>query len=259
MNKKGLIHVDWAISMGIFIVYILGMFIFLRPGVTPIHKPEALLDSVEENLKDSIYWTVKKTPLYVDNCMAGGVFEPCNIQVSADGWSFSKSEGSDGETYDTGSILRFSLSCTGEADGKEITDPDVIIDLTYYLDPLVEETIPRNVLANLQLEVSDFPQCKAHLMATENMMGISSGLRDSLKAKSFEEVVGSDMWAFPAEKSLAVYTYTSATVSDRLNWDRIVWKQEPGAEQNIFIREWKDRIVNEDGSNEPLTIHIEIW
>ena len=50
MNKKGG-HVDWVISMGIFIVYIFALFILIRPGVRPIYRPVTLLNNLQENFE----------------------------------------------------------------------------------------------------------------------------------------------------------------------------------------------------------------
>ena len=62
MNKKGT-HVDWVISMGIFIVYVFALFILLRPGIKPVHRPVTLLNVLEEGFREEVMWTVKVVPL----------------------------------------------------------------------------------------------------------------------------------------------------------------------------------------------------
>ena len=61
MNKRGASHTDWAISMAIFIMYILLLIIFLKPGVAPIYKPEGLMQLVEDNFFEETSWVVRET------------------------------------------------------------------------------------------------------------------------------------------------------------------------------------------------------
>lgn len=64
--KKGASHVDWAISMGIFLVFLLLTIIFLRPGTEPIYKGDTLLGIVEKGLKDDTYYTIEKQLLNIN-------------------------------------------------------------------------------------------------------------------------------------------------------------------------------------------------
>lgn len=58
--RKGTSHVDWAISMGIFLVYILLTFIFLKPATEPTYSGNSLLDIAYKGLKDDTSYTIKK-------------------------------------------------------------------------------------------------------------------------------------------------------------------------------------------------------
>lgn len=63
--KKGATHVDWAISMSIFLVYVLLMFIFLKPGSQPTYSENTLLDTVYSGLKDDTTYTVQRAYLSI--------------------------------------------------------------------------------------------------------------------------------------------------------------------------------------------------
>ncbi len=66
MYKKGASsHVDWAISVGIFVIYILLLFIFLRPGTEPAYSQDKLLDIVESNLDTDGKYSIEMTPLFI--------------------------------------------------------------------------------------------------------------------------------------------------------------------------------------------------
>ena len=49
LNKKGLHYVDWVISMGTFIIAIIAILIYLKPGVKPEYNRESLLSIIETN------------------------------------------------------------------------------------------------------------------------------------------------------------------------------------------------------------------
>ena len=48
-NKKGLAYIDWIISMGLFIVVVIAIFAFLKPGAKPIHESKGLINILETN------------------------------------------------------------------------------------------------------------------------------------------------------------------------------------------------------------------
>ena len=53
MSKKGSTHVDWAISMGIFLTYILTMFILIQPGIEPIQKNDQLIEGANAKIENA--------------------------------------------------------------------------------------------------------------------------------------------------------------------------------------------------------------
>lgn len=67
LNKKGITHVDWAISMGIFIIYVSFLIIFIMPSLLRTQfDPSTLFDSFEKNFLEPIEWTVVKIPLNIE-------------------------------------------------------------------------------------------------------------------------------------------------------------------------------------------------
>ncbi|MFH1210349.1 MAG: hypothetical protein V1645_00370 [archaeon] len=66
MNKKGAAsHVDWAISIGLFVVYVLLLFIFLKPGSQPVYSQSNLVKIVESNFNAEGRYTIEKTPVFI--------------------------------------------------------------------------------------------------------------------------------------------------------------------------------------------------
>jgi len=66
MDKRGIAeHVDWIVALGIFFVYLTIILTFFKPGVNPMVNPDTLLNIVEDNLRQDVFWTVSKTPLFI--------------------------------------------------------------------------------------------------------------------------------------------------------------------------------------------------
>lgn len=63
--QKGTSHVDWAISVGLFVVYVLLLFIFLKPGAEPSYSTSSLFKIVEYNLHRDAKYSMEKTPVFI--------------------------------------------------------------------------------------------------------------------------------------------------------------------------------------------------
>jgi len=64
-SKKALSQVDWAISLGIFILYLAWFFILIKPQFEVSETPVNLLEITKENLLTQLKWSVEKRPLFV--------------------------------------------------------------------------------------------------------------------------------------------------------------------------------------------------
>ena len=64
MNKRGDSQVDWAISLGIFLLYLAWFFIFIRPSLVQEQIPN-LVSLVRDNFERDAFWTVERVPIIV--------------------------------------------------------------------------------------------------------------------------------------------------------------------------------------------------
>ncbi|MFH0798406.1 MAG: hypothetical protein V1906_03275, partial [Candidatus Woesearchaeota archaeon] len=83
MFKRGASHADWAVSMGIFIVYILSMFIMVQPGAQKVFREDNLIKIVEEGIMGASEYAIEKTPIYV-TLKAGILAGTYDIKLSKD-------------------------------------------------------------------------------------------------------------------------------------------------------------------------------
>lgn len=64
-KKRGLNQVDWAISLGIFLIYIAWFFIIIRPVVDQNMDAMPLSNIIKEDLNNEIAWQIEKTPIFI--------------------------------------------------------------------------------------------------------------------------------------------------------------------------------------------------
>ena len=65
MKKRGTSQVDWAISLALFLIYVIWFFIFVRPTFLQDNVQESLINIVEDNFKEDYKWTVSKLPIMI--------------------------------------------------------------------------------------------------------------------------------------------------------------------------------------------------
>ena len=70
-NKKGSVHIDWIVSMGIFLSFIVIILGFIRPGYEPRYEGDVLIDMVVEEFMERVEVNVSKTLLILGGCSTG--------------------------------------------------------------------------------------------------------------------------------------------------------------------------------------------
>ena len=67
MNKKGLSYIDWSISIGIFVIFILALFILVIPALDRRLDETYLISIVETGFKENTYYLIYSIPLFIDH------------------------------------------------------------------------------------------------------------------------------------------------------------------------------------------------
>ena len=74
MRKKGASQIDWAISMGVFLIFMTIFIILIHPVFYPETAQSSLIDQLTKKFTDvnepnHAVWKVNKLPLYVQNIL----------------------------------------------------------------------------------------------------------------------------------------------------------------------------------------------
>ncbi len=64
--RRGLVQVDWVISFGIFVTFLLLMFIWFGPALTGEYDDSYLKDVAEKGFKEAAFAEVWEYPVFVE-------------------------------------------------------------------------------------------------------------------------------------------------------------------------------------------------
>jgi len=245
MNKKG-DHIDWIISIGIFLVFLMTIFVILKPGIIPEYKNDLLFSIVEENLKNEgrdlitndylgIYWTLYKTPLFVntEECVkidfpfSGNekfnkvyVKKPDTISP-AGSVSGNLLRASESKKYDLlHSKESFSLVSTQPCTKPDGSDPDILDEGDYTYG------------------------------TTESFNGISLTKINNLRSQGYTNL--KTKWNYPAIKEFKINVGNTPT-------DVVGFSGDPPIDVPVYTKSWSDWVLYEDGSRMSKTVTIMVW
>ncbi|MBU0461997.1 MAG: hypothetical protein KJ574_05405 [Nanoarchaeota archaeon] len=106
-SKKGLQQADWAISVGIFVVYLVVFFIAIKPLITPPSKIDSLLSGLEDRFTENTTVTVDRVPILVREATDYD-YEPIIVDIPYS-WNSSNMAVSEGYfVFDSGKLLFFA-------------------------------------------------------------------------------------------------------------------------------------------------------
>lgn len=242
MNKKGT-HVDWVISMGIFTLYVFALFLFLRPGIKPVHKPVTLLDALERHFNEEVMWEIKKVPLFIRKCSGttdtGEVANSIWIKDGGNCWSSSKVEDPD---YPTKEFPGNEIVCA-EAD---FIRSQLSIPFYFYFYTNQEEICVPNFVYDCV--ISNPENCEADIGVPEDIKGIRSTSFNALKSDEYD-IIRSRWEGISVGKEFAIFDDDGVY---------IVGKKPPEV-VDVFVRKITTQIVDKQGVVTPIGIFLQIW
>lgn len=65
--KRGLLYIDWAISIGIFIIYLVALFVFVAPALSDEYSEDYLKTIARTGFEENAYHTLYVYPIFIKN------------------------------------------------------------------------------------------------------------------------------------------------------------------------------------------------
>jgi hypothetical protein len=244
MRKKGLNYIDWVISLGTFLIAVIAIFVFLRPGSQDVTGAENLAVLVESNFLEETTWTMKQAPLFVKRLVdtyrdENNVPRPAEVEmrISSD-WALNMDSVSSGDVLITGGAGQYTVKCTRGL------CTDTTFMLTYY-----PSDRSHTDLSQLRVECTpnDKDDCNVEIGASEDITGISVNQLNTFKNKDYEQL--KESWSFPANKEFVVYV------------DNLKVTKGPDAyeQSNVLVREVHAHKVLSTGERVPVVVNIRVW
>ena len=233
-------YIDWTLSMGLFLVVVVSLFVFLQPGMRPEHEGEGLMTIVEEQLFAATDSALKEKPLYIKKLKDKyGTNQEATIKVSLTGssWKIHKVEPSSLSSFEP-------LSITSQRVVFNCKVGQCTQDFVIYLKPT--HANPSEPLVSLTCTPKDPTICDATLGVVETIKGLDQGLLTQLGTKNYTAL--KTQWRFPSQQHFAIY----------INDNKLIGGVEPTQQQNVFVKQ-KTYWQLSGLSRVPLTLNMRVW
>jgi len=268
--KKGLSYIDWSISAGIFIIYIIVLFILLGPAFKQDYSPDYLGSLVREGIKENVSLEIKRIPLFIElntsnhlpcqnvsyNCkfkLTGNLpAEVVTLNPNEKQFSFFNQDLSI-EFMDKSNEISGNnrLKFVTKADNMGISSfnppRSEIVKIWMFLS---EEEIfeDRNISSHDWI-----PEAFTFGVA-ETLEGIYEPYFINFTNNDYE--TAKDIINFPKEREFAIdiYNHTDFT-SPILNYT----KTQPGEKDIVNTLLWADYLIHNNTQRTPITILIKTW
>ena len=251
-NKKGLSYIDWMISMGLFLLVVIMIFTFLRPGSTPEFQSPELFEILESNFYQNTSWYTASLPIAI-NKMGSNIIITLEHNSTAD-WKFL-----DFSIPPQYSNLDYTLSDFGiniyclSSPCSTNTDPNSPYP-GVYITSIKKPTAEPQKKYNLQSSCNgDASNCSYNLGSTEYFTGLNLRSVLDLKNKPYQDL--KQGWNYPLTREFILNLYY-------LNGSHIMLSSPSfpaPPEANIFVKEINTAILDSDGSREQIILNMQIW
>ncbi|MFH1455924.1 MAG: hypothetical protein ABIF40_03165 [archaeon] len=279
MKKKGAVHVDWIISISIFIVFVLLLIILIQPSMTPVYDLSSLSEIVDARLDKNTKWEIEKTAIFLE----GGTQMVNGIVSITDFFPFEKDPTSQNKyaivdeiNNEVDSIININSNIGSKDNIQFIGTPGNYYWLLYSADADFDhDGLPPagDVFCYDVDDTLGVCEDKYVLGATETLEGFNFKALDDLQTlcNTDYEIIKTN-FNYPENKEFSIYyVYTDDAVYDftetigLCNWDYNANPNRPHTEitpyeqANIFVKEYLYWILNEDGTTDSILVNIKVW
>src|SRR3989344_255927 len=266
--KKGGSYIDVAISAGIFILYLLFIFVTLRPGIKEDISGEYLLQIISSGLNNKISMNISKYPLFINYHTENPIdpWDPNNedVIVELKGFPFNWTENKTNilDKYYAPVIfnitrhdlntLNLTLKTRNIILNSPLDDPDVFF-LSYSED------------FNFSADFSLPSETQTPRIISENNFYFRFGTKEIIFGIGEEKLNNTNddyqqlkqKFNFPEDKDFIIIVYEGKSPNNIIySYSKIIPTE---TEKHIFVLQWSDILIKKDGTTIPIIINIRTW
>lgn len=285
MDKRGANHADWAISLGIFLLYILSMMMIIQPGVQPFYKEDELLKVVTENYKAYTSFVFYKTPIIIDTTDTATVAGTYTVTINGP-LPFSGSINSYAVIDSEGNKMPLYI-----ADGFASMSFDAPIIKGINLFYIISNKLGDGTSIEYQRDSPAFSSVIENdvgyiltIGSTETLQGVSDALMvrevddessplpgvncedTNAEQKQIKYEMLKRVWGFPRSKDFLIfYTDTASAQYATENIQPVCMAAVPYEQANVVVEEWATRMFVPNGDGEymgetqPIRMVARVW
>ncbi len=253
MNNKGLSYIDWSISIGIFVIFILALFIVVVPSLDRRLDERYLVSVAETGVKEETYHTIFELPLFVYSS-----YEQSNSQVSIGLPDYPNSE------------MYSSLALTG----NNFDEKNIYFSSNINFGPvnLLQGVNIFNVLYITEggyippgSPYGDLLVCGAGVECTfgieEKLVGFSEQNLEYLFEDSCTEypdyVMFKEKISYPDQKDLSILIYEGNLFEGDPKYNCTF--NNPEELDSVYALSWRDNILDFNGLQKDISVLIRTW
>ena len=235
---------DWVISAGMFLTYVVFLFVFLKPGIQDRYDEGSLFELVKENIYSEANHTVWIVPFFVSIDEGSGGKE-VTCKKDFDGWQDDMGIMDVNEGGDYGTLL------TNYGNNKKMIIKANLIGNGFVNKFLVLDSNRETYEGGDGCSECEKVDGDCVFGTPEIKRGIYMDVVDLIKEEDYDLV--KDRWRFPIGKEFSVY-------ADEGDGYEIISGGEEVNQTDIFVREWNDLFIDKYGNKTgEVAINVRIW
>ncbi|MBU1246238.1 MAG: hypothetical protein KKH88_03775 [Nanoarchaeota archaeon] len=245
--KRGLTHIDWAMSIGLFIIYLVIVFILFKPGITDEYTPDFLSSIIKQGIEENSSITIERTPIFIEvTSLPVGGEDDYKIEIQnptfwVDGFSTVVNQSLAEKPFDySGGILYFEEFLTLGLKAK-------------YWALTSDEITYAPTVSGIEIVNTDY---------VSYAFGVKEKISGIYKTKFETEINNTDyntlkeQWNYPSRKEFEIFIYEGLDLTNPIY--TISENIEPTNEQ-VNVLQWSEWLINENSSREIITIMVRTW
>src|SRR3989338_4190469 len=264
--KKGLSYIDISISEGIFILYFLFVFVTLRPGIKEDISGNYLLQIVQRGFYDKVFINVSKYPLFIDyhtsnpSCDPESTNDPCIIEL--EDFPFNWVENTT-LVKDNATVLNFNITNDSRTD---------LINLSFKTNRIRFSKPTPDIFYllhspdfNLSINPNEPPVDERPRIISGVNLDYKIGVKEILYGIGKDKLINlnkdynalKNEIKYPTDKEFSITIYDGSNPQNAIyNYTGIIANQ---TEKYIFVLQWSDVLINNEGNTVPVIINLRAW
>lgn len=236
--KNGFVHIDWVISFGIFVVFLLLLFIWYGPSLTETYDNEYLKAIARQGFERETYVKVIECPIYVE------------ARTTPEDQVFSVKLPSN---KNLGETSRLSLL---DNNSRQINNKKIDSGFLYFRDLNHERNMVKkyilyysegfNITSDISGLIGGAGDYSITLGVCNEYFGFSDLKFDKLSELDYEEF--KDKLKYPSNRDIAIFIYDADEGDD---FKELVYSYnmtQPFENQDVYIIGGYIRFVNQTGA-----------